>query len=158
MDRVSTSRNAATASRDRSCRPSLLKENPKPNDEDIDDGMAGNICRCGTYQRIRAAIKAAGRTHERQILNVSRRGFLKGIVRIGGAGLSVRRSRFPVGPEDSCGRHHVDHATLHPSVFVGIDTDGTVYLVAHRSEMGPTSRTSARLSFWPMNWMRNGSG
>jgi len=37
----------------------LLKTNPKPNDQDIDDGMAGNICRCGTYQRIRAAIKAA---------------------------------------------------------------------------------------------------
>src|SRR5450631_1962277 len=38
---------------------SLLKEKPKPSDEDIDGGMAGNICRCGTYQRIRAAIKAA---------------------------------------------------------------------------------------------------
>jgi isoquinoline 1-oxidoreductase alpha subunit len=37
----------------------LLKEKPKPTDQDIDDGMAGNICRCGTYQRIRAAIKAA---------------------------------------------------------------------------------------------------
>ena len=32
---------------------------PKPTDEDIDDGMSGNICRCGTYQRIRAAIKTA---------------------------------------------------------------------------------------------------
>ena len=38
---------------------SLLKEKPKPTDDDIDAGMAGNICRCGTYQRIRAAIKAA---------------------------------------------------------------------------------------------------
>jgi isoquinoline 1-oxidoreductase alpha subunit len=38
---------------------SLLKEKPKPSDEDIDTGMSGNICRCGTYQRIRAAIKAA---------------------------------------------------------------------------------------------------
>jgi isoquinoline 1-oxidoreductase alpha subunit len=38
---------------------SLLKEKPKPSDQDIDEGMAGNICRCGTYQRIRAAIKAA---------------------------------------------------------------------------------------------------
>ena len=38
---------------------SLLKEKPKPSDEDIDGGMSGNICRCGTYQRIRAAIKAA---------------------------------------------------------------------------------------------------
>jgi isoquinoline 1-oxidoreductase alpha subunit len=37
----------------------LLKSNHKPNDADIDKAMAGNICRCGTYQRIRAAIKAA---------------------------------------------------------------------------------------------------
>jgi isoquinoline 1-oxidoreductase alpha subunit len=37
----------------------LLNEKPKPKDQDIDDTMSGNICRCGTYQRIRAAIKAA---------------------------------------------------------------------------------------------------
>ena len=39
----------------------LLRENPKPTDADIDDAMSGNICRCGTYQRIRRAIhRAAG--------------------------------------------------------------------------------------------------
>ena len=38
----------------------LLNKKPKPSDSDIDDAMVGNICRCGTYQRIRAAIKAAG--------------------------------------------------------------------------------------------------
>lgn len=37
----------------------LLKSNPHPTDRDIDNVMAGNICRCGTYQRIRAAIKSA---------------------------------------------------------------------------------------------------
>jgi isoquinoline 1-oxidoreductase alpha subunit len=37
----------------------LLRSNSKPTDADIDKAMAGNICRCGTYQRIRAAIKAA---------------------------------------------------------------------------------------------------
>ena len=37
----------------------LLATNPKPSDADIDDAMAGNICRCGTYVRIRAAIKQA---------------------------------------------------------------------------------------------------
>jgi isoquinoline 1-oxidoreductase alpha subunit len=37
----------------------LLKEKPKPNDRDIDQAMQGNICRCGTYQRIRAAVKQA---------------------------------------------------------------------------------------------------
>lgn len=35
----------------------LLKRNPDPTDTDIDDAMSGNICRCGTYTRIRAAIK-----------------------------------------------------------------------------------------------------
>ena len=37
----------------------LLAENPKPSDADIDDAMSGNICRCGTYQRIRRAIHRA---------------------------------------------------------------------------------------------------
>lgn len=40
----------------------LLKVVRAPKDEDIDDAMAGNICRCGTYQRVRAAIKDAART------------------------------------------------------------------------------------------------
>ena len=37
----------------------LLKQKPRPTDADIDGAMAGNICRCGTYGRIRAAIKHA---------------------------------------------------------------------------------------------------
>ena len=37
----------------------LLARTPSPSNQDIDDAMAGNICRCGTYQRIRAAIKTA---------------------------------------------------------------------------------------------------
>jgi isoquinoline 1-oxidoreductase subunit alpha len=37
----------------------LLARNPRPTDADIDAAMAGNICRCGTYRRIRAAIKRA---------------------------------------------------------------------------------------------------
>ena len=37
----------------------LLKQKPKPTDADIDEAMAGNICRCGTYTRIRAAIRQA---------------------------------------------------------------------------------------------------
>ena len=39
----------------------LLSSTPHPTDQDIDDGMAGNICRCGTYQRIRAAIHEAAK-------------------------------------------------------------------------------------------------
>jgi isoquinoline 1-oxidoreductase alpha subunit len=39
----------------------LLATVPNPSDADIDAHMAGNLCRCGTYQRIRAAIKDAAR-------------------------------------------------------------------------------------------------
>ena len=39
----------------------LLKSTPNPTDTDIDRAMAGNICRCGTYQRIRAAIHTAAK-------------------------------------------------------------------------------------------------
>ena len=40
---------------------SLLTGNPDPTDQDIDDAMSGNLCRCGTYPRIRAAVKAAAK-------------------------------------------------------------------------------------------------
>ena len=39
----------------------LLKETPNPTDEDIDTAMAGNVCRCGMYTRIKAAIKTAAK-------------------------------------------------------------------------------------------------
>jgi isoquinoline 1-oxidoreductase alpha subunit len=40
---------------------SLLKDTPNPTDADIDGGMSGNLCRCGAYPRIRAAIKQAAK-------------------------------------------------------------------------------------------------
>ena len=40
----------------------LLEQNPRPSDADIDDAMEGNYCRCGTYNRIRAAIHTAAST------------------------------------------------------------------------------------------------
>lgn len=42
----------------------LLNNNPDPTDDDIDDAMSGNLCRCGTYKRIRKAIHAAARAAE----------------------------------------------------------------------------------------------
>jgi aerobic-type carbon monoxide dehydrogenase small subunit (CoxS/CutS family) len=39
----------------------LLRSNPRPSDEQIDAAMSGNLCRCGTYQRIRAAVHRAAR-------------------------------------------------------------------------------------------------
>jgi len=40
----------------------LLAQNPNPTDEDVDLAMAGNICRCGTYQRIREAVQKAAKS------------------------------------------------------------------------------------------------
>ena len=80
------------------------------------------------------------------IQNISRRGFLKGVVSGGALILSVR-----FGPTVAWAQKEqrlntqADRAALHPSVYVGIDTDGTVYLIAHRSEMGTGSRTSVPL-------------
>jgi isoquinoline 1-oxidoreductase alpha subunit len=42
----------------------LLRENPHPTDKDIDDAMTGNICRCGTYPRIRKAIHLAAQLQQ----------------------------------------------------------------------------------------------
>jgi len=44
----------------------LLRENPNPTDEDIDNAMSGNICRCGTYPRIRKAIHLAVELHKKE--------------------------------------------------------------------------------------------
>lgn len=43
----------------------LLRENPNPTDKDIDDAMAGNLCRCGTYLRIRKAIHRAAEMQQK---------------------------------------------------------------------------------------------
>src|SRR5246127_2749133 len=82
----------------------------------------------------------------RNIENVSRRGFLKGVVSTGAFVLAVRYvpplfSRQPA-PD---GQTEADRAPLHPNVFVGIETDGTVHIVAHRSEMGTAIRTTLPL-------------
>ena len=42
----------------------LLEKNPDPSDEEIDKKMSGNICRCGTYTRIKKAIKTASKEKE----------------------------------------------------------------------------------------------
>jgi isoquinoline 1-oxidoreductase beta subunit len=83
------------------------------------------------------------------IENVSRRCFLKGMLSTGALVLGVHflpssevsAASAPI----STGMTRADRATLHPSAFVGVDSDGTVYIVAHRSEMGTGIRTSLPL-------------
>jgi len=80
------------------------------------------------------------------IENVSRRRFLAGgIIAAGALVLGVRYySKLSSGdklPHDT----NADRATLHPNAFLGIDADGTVWIVASRSEMGTTSRTTLPL-------------
>jgi isoquinoline 1-oxidoreductase subunit beta len=80
------------------------------------------------------------------IANVSRRRFIAGgVIATGALVLGVhyypRLSASDKLPHDT----NADHATLHPSVYLGINPDGTVWIVAHRSEMGTTSRTTLPL-------------
>jgi isoquinoline 1-oxidoreductase beta subunit len=79
------------------------------------------------------------------IENVSRRGFLKGLVVAGGLVLAVRYYPEIAGHGGPPGGNPADLAKFHPNLFLGINPDGTVYIVAHRSEMGTTSRTSLPL-------------
>jgi isoquinoline 1-oxidoreductase subunit beta len=76
------------------------------------------------------------------ITNVSRRGFLQGVLSTGAFVLSVRLVPEVLWAADAPSGSRADQSALHPSVYVGVDTDGTIYIVAHRSEMGTTSRTS----------------
>ena len=82
----------------------------------------------------------------RPIENVSRRRFLKSAF---GAGAFILAVRY-VPPmlaqgQTTDGQTDADRATLHPNLFVGIQQNGTVYIVAHRSEMGTVIRTSLPL-------------
>jgi isoquinoline 1-oxidoreductase subunit beta len=73
---------------------------------------------------------------------IGRRGFLQGLLSSGALVLCARfvpEAVWAAGPLDE---NPVDRATLHPDVYVGINPDGTVFIIAHRSEMGTGSRTT----------------
>jgi isoquinoline 1-oxidoreductase subunit beta len=118
----------------------LLKDKPKPTDRDIDAAMQGNICRCGTYQRIRQAIKHAGGARMSEVQLVSRRGFL-GSMFSGGALILAARV-LPMKAPDALAAAEGAASPWSPSVYVGIEPSGTVIIVAHRSEMSTGIRTA----------------
>jgi CO/xanthine dehydrogenase Mo-binding subunit len=76
------------------------------------------------------------------ITNVSRRGFITGLVGAGALVLSARYIPQPLWAEENNLVGALGKSVLHPDIFLGIETDGTVHIVAHRSEMGTTTRTS----------------
>jgi isoquinoline 1-oxidoreductase subunit beta len=77
-----------------------------------------------------------------QIENVSRRGFLKGLVGAGALVLGAEcLPQVLLGRAAGEGDDSMSKAALHPNVYVAVDTDGTVYIVCHRSEMGSGNRT-----------------
>jgi isoquinoline 1-oxidoreductase beta subunit len=77
-----------------------------------------------------------------QVENVSRRGFLKGMLGAGALVLSAQiLPERLFGASVSAGEGGMSKAVLQPSVYLAIDTDGTVYIVCHRVEMGSGNRT-----------------
>jgi len=77
--------------------------------------------------------------------NVSRRSFLQGALSASAFVLCVRMAPSPLwaaATSSSSGVASIDATAFHPGVFLGIQTDGTVYIVAHRTEMGNGVRTS----------------
>src|SRR5437773_12424098 len=74
-----------------------------------------------------------------QIENVSRRRFLTGGIIAAGALVLGGRYYRKLSGGKLAHDTNADHATLHPSVYLGIDPDGTVWIVASRLDMGTTS-------------------
>ena len=107
----------------------LLAQNPTPSDDDIDEAMRGNVCRCGTYQRIRLAIHRAA-----QLIGEKR--VEKGMVSTGAMlGVSPHGSHISTKTGTGTGGF-----VLNP--FIRIGPDETVTIVVNHSEMGQGTYTS----------------
>ena len=79
------------------------------------------------------------------IENVSRRQFLGGLASTGAFILAARVVPGSVWAQEVAGRTRAESAALSPSVYLGINPDGTVFIVTHRSEMGTGIRTTLPL-------------
>ena len=120
----------------------LLASHPHPDDADIDAAMAGNICRCGTYVRIRPRSNRPLRTPDRRsprwscamTPGVSRRVLLTG----GLAGGFRARFHLPLRARATsrCSRLTIRAGSLRPNAFIRIDAPAPVTLVMPQVEMG----------------------
>jgi hypothetical protein len=77
--------------------------------------------------------------------NVSRRRFLGGALSTGAFVVASQVLPEPIWAQDATIKTHAQSAPLHPSIYLGIEPDGTVFIVTHRSEMGTGIRTSLPL-------------
>ncbi len=119
----------------------LLAQNASPTDADIDTAMTGNICRCGTYQRIRAGDPSGGRAQAGRCVMatlLSRRDLLKSGLAVG-AGLVVGFRLL-----DPAARRGWAQGTgvFAPNQWLRIDRDGVVTIVNSVPEMGQGSLTT----------------
>ncbi len=125
----------------------LLKRNPNPSDQDIDAAMSGVLCRCGTYHRIRKAIKLAakysavkGVLHEEpgeQRKGMDRRSFLKVSMLASGALI------VGVGYDGTLRAGELSGETWEPNLYVRINADGN----DHHREQEPGSGAGCENGF-----------
>src|SRR3984957_6569573 len=96
--------------------------------------------------RDQASVNSGDSISSINIVEPGRREFLKGLLAAGALVLSVRwspQTAFAAATDPTtAGAAPMANAPLHPNVYLAIDTDGTVYIIAHRSEMGSGSKTA----------------
>jgi len=122
----------------------LLGANPSPTDADIDAALSGNVCRCGTYVRIRkavhrAAISCAQRSHrERTKHRFPARGRRRASIFPATYGFGGRRSRARLGVASSTGGPRAAGKARggELNAWLRIGADDSISIVVDRSEMG----------------------
>ena len=127
----------------------LLASNPDPSDDDIDTAMAGNVCRCGTYLRIRSAIPLRRGTGGRQWLGESRNPTLCRACRDdrlsvpGGAAVGGLLVGFSLGGcSPRTGPAAMAQDPLLANAFIRIGVDNAVTVLVNHSEKGNGAYTS----------------
>ena len=160
----------------------LLAQKKSPSDAEILEAMAGGRLPGGCHERIVAAVRLLPRERNpmlhylneqlaaapmaigraQLIENVSRRAFLAG--NRFGVGLVVAMQLLPFRTAGAFEPYHTGGLDMpngiitNPLVFVSIDPDGTVTIVAHRSEMGARAPEPACRWCWPTRWRPTGRG